>query len=401
MPKGRTGRIGNLTKVASLDSAVPDGFAHWISHHLEWMLVRNYSKATVKTAELWLVGFAQWCAVRAIMRPREVTKPILERYRRHLYYYRKADGRALAFSGQANRLVPLKLFFSWMTRQNALLWNPASELDLPRAEKRLPRALTLEEIERVIGHAPVSEPLGLRDRAIMETLYSTGMRRNELVHLKLADFVSAQRTVFIRQGKGKKDRIVPIGERAVAWVNKYLLDVRPLFVVDDIEDSIFVTELGGAFHPDSLSMRIRRYVQAAKLGQNGSCHLFRHTMATLMLEGGADVRFIQEMLGHASLSTTEIYTRVSIRALQAVHDATHPGARLRATTPKEPPAVVHEGEELGESVMDAADLLSSLAAEPSDDDADGEDLEDAAGEKLAPLKKTMPSPRPSRRRSRG
>jgi integrase/recombinase XerD len=349
-----------LTKVASLEPDVPDGFAHWISRHLEWMRVRNYSPATVKSAEDWLVGFASWCAVRAISRPREVTKPILERYRRHLYHYRKSNGRPLTFGSQRSRLAPLKLFFAWMTRQNALLWNPASELDLPRAEKRLPRALTLEEIEKVIAHAPVSEPLGLRDRAIMETLYSTGMRRNELAHLKLADFISTQRTVFIRQGKGKKDRLVPIGERAVAWVNKYLLDVRPLFVVDDVEDALFVSELGTAFRPDSLSMRIRRYVQAAKLGQNGSCHLFRHTMATLMLEGGADVRFIQEMLGHANLQTTQIYTHVSIQKLKAIHDATHPGAKLKPVASRAAD-VKTEAERVA--------LLQALDAEPEEDQA--------------------------------
>lgn len=386
------GRKGNLTKVASL-AAVPDGFGHWIARHLEWMRVRNYSEETVRKREPWLVAFAAWCAVRAIHRPREVTKPIIERYRRQLYLHRQANGKPLTFGSQMSRLAPLKLFFSWMTRQNALLWNPASELDLPRVEKRLPRALTEREMESILAQPDVADPRGLRDRAMMEMLYSTGMRRTELMHLTLADFAGAQGTVFIRQGKGKKDRIVPIGERAITWVNKYLADARPLFLIDDI-DTLFISELGIAFNPATLSNRVRKHVEAAKVQKYGSCHLFRHTMATLMLEGGADIRFIQEILGHNNLETTQIYTRVSIRALQAVHNATHPGARLQARAPTETASPAAER-------GDEAKLFSLLAADAGDEDEDSERGEDGAAEEplVLGLRKTQPTDR--RRRADG
>ena len=385
---------GKMTKVASLGPLEPDGFAYWISRHLEWMRVRNYAEETVTSREPWLIAFAAWCAVRAIHRPREVTKPIIERYRRHLYLHRKANGKPLTFATQASRLAPLKLFFSWMTRQNALLWNPASELDMPRPEKRLPRALSEREVESISAQPDVSDPRGLRDRAMMEMLYSTGMRRSELLHVTLADFAGSQGTVFIRRGKAMKDRMVPIGERAITWVNKYIADVRPLFLVDDHLDTLFVSELGTAFSPGTLSHRVRTYVEAAKIDKYGSCHLFRHTMATLMLEGGADVRFIQEMLGHASLETTEIYTRVSIRALQTVHNATHPGARLQARSPQEPaPPAAGRGAE--------AELFSLLAADARDEDDDSERRDDVAAEEPLGLglKKTQPASR--RRRADG
>ena len=385
------GRKGNLTKVASL-AAIPDGFGHWIARHLEWMRMKNYSEATVQKREPWLVAFAAWCAVRAIHRPREVTKPIIERYRRQLYLHRQANGKPLTFGSQMSRLAPLRLFFSWMTRQNALLWNPASELDLPRVEKRLPRALTEREIESILAQPDVADPRGLRDRAMMETLYSTGMRRIELMQLTLADLAGTQGTVFIRQGKGKKDRMVPIGERAITWVNKYLADARPLFVIDDT-DTLFVSELGVAYNPEILSRRVRKYVEAAKVQKYGSCHLFRHTMATLMLEGGADIRFIQEILGHTNLETTQLYTRVSIRALQAVHNATHPGARLQARPPSETASPVADHE-------DRATLFSLLAADARAEDEDSERREGAAAVAQKPLGLGLKKTQPENRRRR-
>ncbi|MBK6513488.1 MAG: phage integrase N-terminal SAM-like domain-containing protein [Polyangiaceae bacterium] len=168
-----------VRKVSALSTDDAEGFGIWMRRHTEWLRVRNYSEATVEKGETWLVAFAEWCAARGILRPREVTKPILEGYRRYLFHYRKANGRPLAFAGQRARLAPLKRFFAWMTRQNAILWNPASELDMPRPEKRLPRALTAEEAEKVIAEPALDEPCGLRDRAILEVFYSTGMRRSE------------------------------------------------------------------------------------------------------------------------------------------------------------------------------------------------------------------------------
>jgi len=355
-PPKKTRKPAQKRSVAQLSSEDREGFGLWIRRHLEWMRVRNYSEMTVRTREPWLVAFALWCELRGVLRPREVTKPILESYRRQLFYHRKQNGNPLTFGSQRARLAPLKLFFAWMTRQNALLWNPASELDMPRVEKRLPRALSVDEVERVLAVPPLDEPLGLRDRAIMEMLYSTGMRRSELVALRLSDVAAPEGTIFIRQGKGKRDRVVPIGARALGWLARYRDEVRPGFSVDEAEDALFLSESGAPVEADTLTHRVGRYVEAAELGRRGSCHVFRHTMATLMLEGGADVRLIQEILGHASLESTEVYTRVSIRHLSAVHAATHPAERTRkpGTTPAK------------RASSDAQSLLLSLGAETED-----------------------------------
>jgi integrase/recombinase XerD len=148
------------------------------------------------------------------------------------------------------------------------------------------------------------------------------------MQLKLYDVDRERATLTIRHGKGKKDRMIPIGERALAWIEKYLREARPLLAIEPDDATLFLTQYGEPFNPDALSNLARDYIAQANLGKSGSCHTFRHTMATLMLEGGADLRYIQQMLGHAELSSTEIYTHVAIRKLQKIHAATHPGATL-------------------------------------------------------------------------
>jgi integrase/recombinase XerD len=293
--------------------------------HLEDLRVRNYSEYTVKNRRVHIGFFLGWCNDRGLTEPVEVTRTVLESYQRHVFNYRKKSGEPLSFTGQHDRIVPLRVWFRWMARHHYILHNPASELELPRLGVRLPKAvLTAAEAERVIEQTNVHDPLGLRDRAILETLYSTGMRRLELVNLKLWDLDLERATVTIRQGKGKKDRIIPLGDRAAAWVRKYLDESRPELAAEPDDKVVFLSNAGEPFSLDYLTEAVRGYVEAADLGKHGACHLFRHTMATLMLEGGADIRFIQAMLGHADLKTTQIYTHVAIRQLQEIHRATHP-----------------------------------------------------------------------------
>lgn len=297
--------------------------------HLEWLRMRNYSPATIRGREIYLRAFIRWCDDRALTFPQEITRPIVERYRHHLFVRRKRDGKPLSWTSQAGQLNTVKLFFRWLMREGRIEANPASELELPRLEHRLPRdVLTADEVEAVMGQANVLQPLGLRDRALMEVLYSTGMRRVEVTNLLVWDIDHSRGTIFIRQGKGKRDRIVPIGERALHWVERYRSEVRPLLVWEQGEDHLFLTMRGEGVDADSIGPVVTRYIEAAAIGKQGGCHLFRHTCATLMLEGGADIRYVQEMLGHAKLDTTQIYTRVAIGKLKQVHGATHPGASL-------------------------------------------------------------------------
>ena len=296
-----------------------------LEKHLEDLLLKNYSEYTIKGRRVHIGFFLDWCDERGISDPVEVTRTVLESYQRHVFHYRKKNGEPLSFTGQHDRLVPLRVWFKWMARQRHILHNPASELELPRLGTRLPKAvLTAAEAEQVMQQTNIHDPLGLRDRTILETLYSTGMRRLELVNLTLWDLDLERATVAIRQGKGKKDRIIPLGDRTALWVRKYLDEARPHLASEPDDKVVFVSNAGEPLSLDYLTEMVRGYVDAADIGKRGACHLFRHTMATLMLEGGADIRFIQAMLGHADLKTTQIYTHVAIRQLQEIHRATHP-----------------------------------------------------------------------------
>jgi integrase/recombinase XerD len=293
--------------------------------HLQWMQVHHYSATTIHGRMKDLAYFVAWCEEHGITEPSEVTKPIIERYQKYLYHYRQQkNSLPLSAVSQIHRLSAVRLFFKWMTKQNYLLYNPASEIELPRQQYRLPKViLTAAEADQVINQANVHDPLGVRDRAILEVFYSTGMRRMEMVALKFYD-VDFDRGTIMVHGKGKKDRVVPVGERALKWVEKYLLEVRPELVRMPDEGTLFLTAQGEVFCKDRVTTMVGEYVNQADIGKKGACHLFRHTCATLMLEGGADIRFIQQMLGHSALSTTEIYTQVSIRKLKEIHTATHP-----------------------------------------------------------------------------
>ena len=306
-------------------------FRPLLEKHLEWLLVNNSSAMTVRSRRWLLRRFQAWCEERDILRPADVTPALLERYQRWIYYYRQEDGKPLGRSTQSGYISSVIVFFRWAKKQGHTLSNPAVELELPRVESALPRrVLTASDVERVLHEIDLDEPLGLRDRAILETFYSTGIRRSELLNLKLYDLDAERGTLMIRQGKGKKDRVVPIGERALAWMTKYIEESRPLYLNGHDEEAIFVGQRGRPLSEIGVMRIAQRRLEAAGLYKRGSgCHIFRHTAATLMLEGGADIRFIQVMLGHEHLTSTQIYTKVSIEKLKEVHAKTHPAHLYR------------------------------------------------------------------------
>jgi integrase/recombinase XerD len=270
-------------------------------------------------------------------------------------------------------LVCVKGFFRWTTRQHLTLFNPASEIELARKPHRLPRdILTAAEAEAVMSQPDVREPLGIRDRAILETFYATGVRRIELVNLALYDLDANRGTVMVREGKGLKDRVVPIGQRALDWIDKYLVEVRPDLAVEPDEKYLFLTTSGGPFHGRwVMGELVRRYIRASGVEKNGGCHMFRHTVATLMLENGADIRFIQELLGHVKLTSTQIYTHVSIAKLQQIYRATHPleQARARAASGEPATSLTPEAQELLETLDEDDDEGSEVSTSPGQREA--------------------------------
>jgi integrase/recombinase XerD len=302
-----------------------NGLYPYLAAFLQWTETKGCSKDTLKRRQSALRRFVLWCDERGLEHPGDITRPILERYQRHLYMYRKTDGRPLTYGSQNVLLTPLRTFFKWLARENHIQANPASELELPKRPKRLPRTiLTVEEIEAVLALPDIETVEGLRDRAMLETLYSTGIRRAELAGLSVYDVDAKRQTLLVREGKGGQDRVVPIGARALHWVETYRLNGRPELIAGNDDGTLFLTATGQRFRRNVLTAKVKRYLRAAGVNKEGACHLFRHACATHMLDNGADIHFIQAILGHTDLSTTQIYTHVSIEKLKAVHAATHP-----------------------------------------------------------------------------
>lgn len=309
-------------------------FAELLDVHLDYLRSKHYSESTIAVRRIRLNMFVSWCSAHGVNNPGEITRSVIEQYQQHLFHYGKRNGDTLSWSTQRSRLISLGVWLKWMARTGILPHNPFADVELPRPVYKLPEFLTATESEAVLHRASASNRTGIRDRAIMETLCSTGMRRSELLHLKLHDIDIERGVVAIRAGKGNRDRVVPVGDRCLAWISRYLSEVRPSFIADSGEQTVFLTSHGRPFTPNHLSGLVRNYVAAANVPKRGACHLFRHSMATLMLEGGADIRFIQQMLGHARLDSTEIYTHVSIPVLKIVHAQTHPASRVRVKNRK-------------------------------------------------------------------
>src|SRR5487761_1990826 len=300
-----------------MENTVRDYLSHLATH--------GYSPATVRARKYYLAGLVAFLAERDLVDPRQVAPSVLDSYQRHLFHHKKRDGLPLSFRTQAQRLVPVKGLFAWLAENGAIVLDPAALLVLPRTEHRIPEAvLSAQEVESVLIGPDTSTGLGLRDRTILEVFYSTAIRRAELISLRVSDIDVARGSLFVRQGKGARDRFVPIGQRALTWTTRYLDDVRPGLERGRRDSTMFLSVTGGPLAPDFLSRMVSAYVRAGAPGKHGSCHLFRHTTATLMLDAGADVRYIAEMLGHRKLETTMGYTRVSMAKLQEVHAKCHP-----------------------------------------------------------------------------
>ena len=300
--------------------------------YLRSLILRNCSERTIEYWSMNLVKFNLWADARSIEEVNEITLEILNAYRQHLFHYRNPQsGKPLKFSTQHCYLIVIRRWFHWMHETGVIGENIAAELEIPKTEERLPvNVLNADEVESLMNATDVNKPLGIRDRAIMETFYSTAIRASELANLQLYDLDAERKMLVVRQGKGRKDRVVPIGDRAIKWIQKYIADVRPAWMsANDPHPYLFVTRHGTRMIRSNLPMIIRRYMAKAGINKPGSCHLLRHTAATLMMENGADLRSLQLFLGHARLSTTQIYTHVSIERLKDVHNKTHPASEDR------------------------------------------------------------------------
>ena len=310
------------------DPRDPQGLTALLRRYLIWMETHHFAAGTVRVRRLQLSRFILWCHERSVTRAKDVTPEMIARFQRHLFYYRQHSGEPLSISSQSHWLTSLRGWFSWMKQQQVIEHHPTADMRLPRQEKRLPRhALSEQEVEAVMAQPDITTPVGLR---------GPGAVGDALFDRDAADRGPASAPLGLgppprcgpdpsgqgSQGSLRTDRHTApwrgststCGKRGRCWCR-----TPPRRCCS--------SPLGAdPLHPNNVSSLVRRYLRRAGIHKPGACHLFRHAAASLMLDRGADIRHLQEILGHASLSTTQIYTHVSIGKLCEVHARTHPGA---------------------------------------------------------------------------
>ncbi len=233
----------------------------------------------------------------------------------------------------ARKIATLRSFYKWMNKRSIIEANPMLLIRTPKQTKRLPKAITVEQVEQLLSAPDNRDTLGARDRAILETLYSTGVRVSELVDLNRNDLDHAGQTMHVR-GKGKKERIVPLGSHAMAAIRHYMTLLEPDARFAELRQqsmvtnavALFVNKNGGRLSSRSVRRKLDKYLKEAGLDPAISPHTLRHSFATHLLDNGADLRSVQELLGHQSLSTTQIYTHLSSMRLRTAYDDAHPRA---------------------------------------------------------------------------
>jgi integrase/recombinase XerD len=240
-------------------------------------------------------------------------------------FVRRQLTRGLSPRSVARLVAAVRGFYRFLAVERRLERNPADDLRPPRAWPALPRFLSVEEVERLIEQPDVSTPLGLRDRAMIELLYATGMRVSELVGIRPSD-LHLDEQYLTCVGKGRKERLIPVGEQAAAWLRRYHREARPQLLKGRSSARVFLNARGGSFSRVGFWKVLKAHGGRAGLSRTLSPHVLRHSFATHLLEHGADLRAIQMMLGHADLSTTQIYTHVLESRLRAVYDRFHPRA---------------------------------------------------------------------------
>ena len=275
------------------------------------------SRNTLDAYRQDLVQFTQWL-------DKQLSKDVLAAdhgdLQRYLAYQFQKKTRA---SSAARLLSSLKRLYRWLQRQNRIKIDPTLNIDTPKLPRTLPKSLTEADVESLLAAPDIKTPRGVRDKAMLEVLYASGLRVSELVTLKLPQ-VSQDMGVVRVIGKGSKERLVPLGHEALAWVKRYASSARADLLAGQASDDLFVTAQGGAMTRQSFWLIIKRYALLAGLKASISPHVLRHAFATHLLNHGADLRVVQLLLGHSDISTTQIYTHVARERLKQLHATHHP-----------------------------------------------------------------------------
>ncbi len=239
-------------------------------------------------------------------------------------YLKELMGRGLSARSYTRALIALRGFYKYLLKKGRVKVNPCANVDIPRMPKRLPEFLTLDDIERLLAAPSLDTRTGLRDKAMLETLYATGLRVSELTSLKLND-INLQGGYLNAFGKGSKERLVPIGESAMVWLKRYMDDARPSFLRGKEGKFLFLTARASKMTRQNFWVIIKQNALRAGIDKKRiKPHIIRHSFATHLLEGGADLRMVQAMLGHADISSTQIYTHLTDERLKSLHRKKHP-----------------------------------------------------------------------------
>ena len=291
-----------------------------VKYYLELCQARGQSPTTIHNKLAGLTKFFMWCLTGETYFIDQIDLDLMDNYMEYLNSYRKTlDDKPLSKAQKRNLLTFVKTFIEKLHSKGLLETNTLQYIELPKRRRALPKnILTVKEIELILAQTMVFGINGIRDRVILETYFATGIRRAELAMLDIDDVDIHERLLRVNHGKGDKERIVPISTRACEWIALYLTKVRPMISFIGSGSSLFINNKGMRLKPNQLSD------MAGKKG--GACNIFRHATATIMLDNGAELRHVQEMLGHADISTTQIYTHVSRAKLAEVYNKSHPSA---------------------------------------------------------------------------
>jgi site-specific recombinase XerD len=305
-------------------TAMPSAWRDSLARFDEALRAHGMAEGTRRAYGRDLGDFASWAAASGVT-PKDVRYRLLRRFAAHLSAGAVEGGRGLARPTVARKLAAIRTFYRYMVEREEVAQNPADLVGSPRRPRQLPKSLNKDDVAAMLDRIPAGGPLDLRDRAIFELAYSCGLRSEELVNLDLdsVDFDAEELRVL---GKGSKTRIVPIGEPAQRALERYLGRGRPALAGADQEPAMFVSKRGHRLSSSDVRRRLQVWLRNAGLSAGLSPHSLRHSFATHLLEGGADLRTIQELLGHSSVSTTQVYTWVESGRLRSQYNRSHPRA---------------------------------------------------------------------------
>lgn len=281
-----------------------------------WM-EQGLSQHTLNAYQADLKGLARWSASGKSGPLITLDKGCLQAYLAHRHE------QGIKARSTARMLSTIRRFYQYMIRENRIIVDPSCLLESPKLGRSLPKTLSEREVEALLETPDLNDPLGLRDRAMLELIYATGLRVSELVGLDMLG-INLQKGVVRVTGKGSKERLVPMGEEALSWIASYLKHSRADLLGFAVSDKLFVTRRGGGMTRQTFWYMVKRYAQLAGISVTLSPHVLRHAFATHLLNHGADLRVVQMLLGHSDLSTTQIYTHIAKERLKELHAQHHP-----------------------------------------------------------------------------